>query len=101
MALELGPKQIRVNAVAPGYINTPTNAGVVAGPEAVKEQEGKIALGRMGTAEEVADVVAFLFRYVFPLSFLLLAIVVLMRLRGSEEARYMTGSVVEITGGRA
>lgn len=62
MALELGPKQIRVNAVAPGYINTPTNAGVVAGPEAVKEQEEKVALGRMGTPEEVADVVAFLFR---------------------------------------
>lgn len=62
MALELGPKQIRVNAVAPGYIDTPTNAGVVAGPEAVKEQENRIALGRMGTADEVADVVAFLFR---------------------------------------
>lgn len=64
MALELGPKGIRVNAVAPGYINTPTNAGVVEGPAAVKAQEERIALGRMGTPEEVADVVAFLFRYV-------------------------------------
>lgn len=62
MALELGPKQIRVNAVAPGYIDTPTNAGVVAGPEAVAEQVKKIGMGRMGTAEEVADVVAYLFR---------------------------------------
>lgn len=79
MALELGEKQIRVNAVAPGYINTPSNAGVVAGPAAVEEQTKKVALGRMGEAEEVADVVAFLF---------------------SEEARYMSGSVVEITGGR-
>ncbi|KAK4506806.1 hypothetical protein PRZ48_000539 [Zasmidium cellare] len=79
MALELGPKGVRVNAVAPGYIDTPTNAGVLAGAEAVEEQVGKVALGRMGTAEEVADVVAFLF---------------------SEEARYMSGSVVEITGGR-
>ncbi|SMR42530.1 unnamed protein product [Zymoseptoria tritici ST99CH_1A5] len=79
MALELGPKGIRVNAVAPGYINTPTNAGVVAGPAAVKAQEERIALGRMGTPEEVADVVAFLF---------------------SKEARYMTGSIVDITGGR-
>jgi NAD(P)-dependent dehydrogenase (short-subunit alcohol dehydrogenase family) len=64
MALELGPKGIRVNAVAPGYINTPTNAGVVAGPAAVKAQEGRTALGRMGTPEEVADVVSFLFRFV-------------------------------------
>lgn len=77
MALELGPKGIRVNAVAPGYINTPSNAGVVAGE--IPAMVEKVALGRMGTAEEVADVVAFLF---------------------SEEARYMSGSVVEITGGR-
>ncbi|KAK3715227.1 hypothetical protein LTR37_007194 [Vermiconidia calcicola] len=62
MALELGPSQVRVNAVAPGYINTPTNAGVVAGPEAVAAQERKIAMGRMGTPDEVADLVAYLFR---------------------------------------
>ncbi|EME50033.1 hypothetical protein DOTSEDRAFT_50174 [Dothistroma septosporum NZE10] len=80
MALELGPRGIRVNAVAPGYIDTPTNAGVVAGPEAVAAQTRQVALGRMGTAEEVADVVAFLF---------------------GREARYMSGSVVEVTGGRA
>ncbi|KAK3117732.1 hypothetical protein LTR53_000661 [Teratosphaeriaceae sp. CCFEE 6253] len=79
MAMELGAKQVRVNAVAPGYINTPTNAGVVAGLVAVAEQEKKIAMGRMGTAGEVADVVAFLF---------------------SDESRYMNGSIVEITGGR-
>lgn len=64
MAMELGPKQVRVNAVAPGYIDTPSNAGVVAGPEAMAEQEKKIAMGRFGTAGEVADVVAFLFRWV-------------------------------------
>ncbi|KAF2214680.1 hypothetical protein CERZMDRAFT_36253 [Cercospora zeae-maydis SCOH1-5] len=79
LALELGPQGIRVNAVAPGYIDTPTNAGVVAGPEAVGKQVEKVALGRMGTGEDVSDVVAFLF---------------------SNESRYMTGSVVEITGGR-
>ena len=64
MALELGPKGIRINAVAPGYIDTPTNAGVVAGGDAVKKQEEKSGMGRMGTAGEVADVVAFLFRFV-------------------------------------
>ncbi|KAK3632957.1 hypothetical protein LTR56_016005 [Elasticomyces elasticus] len=79
MAMELGPKQVRVNAVAPGYINTPTNAGVIEGPVAVAEQEKKVAMGRMGTAGEIADVVAFLF---------------------SNESRYMNGSIVEINGGR-
>ncbi|GAB7366576.1 hypothetical protein MBLNU230_g8562t1 [Neophaeotheca triangularis] len=79
MALELGPKGLRCNAVAPGYINTPTNAGVLAGGDEVKLQESRVAMGRMGTPDEVADVVAFLF---------------------SDEARYMNGSIVEINGGR-
>ncbi|PVI02788.1 3-oxoacyl-reductase [Periconia macrospinosa] len=77
MALELGPKGIRTNIVAPGYIDTPTNAGVVKGGEAVEGMRKGNALGRMGTPEEVADVVAFLF---------------------SDEARYMNGSVVEVDG---
>lgn len=50
----------------------------MAGKEAVATLASSVALGRMGTAEEVADVVIFLF---------------------SEEARYMNGSVVEINGG--
>lgn len=80
MALELGPKGVRINAVAPGYIDTPTNAGVVASGDAVRKQEEKSGMGRMGTAGEVADVVAFLF---------------------SDEARYVNGSVFEVNGGRA
>jgi len=78
MALELGPKGIRTNIIAPGFIDTPTNASVVEGPESVERAAKGCALGRIGTPEEVADVVAFLF---------------------SEEARYMNGSVVEIDGG--
>lgn len=78
MALELGPKGIRVNAVAPGYVNTPTNASVVAGEEEVKNSAAKVALGRLGEADEVADVVAFLM---------------------SDQARYMNGSIVEVNGG--
>lgn len=104
MAMELGPKQIRCNAVAPGYINTPTNAGVVAGPEVVAEQEKKIAMGRFGTPEEVADVVAFLFRYVCccSLSTPRAASVLNRALTASvsHESRYMSGSIVEITAGR-
>ncbi|CZR61599.1 related to estradiol 17-beta-dehydrogenase 8 [Phialocephala subalpina] len=61
IALELGPKGIRCNVVAPGYIDTPTNALVVAGKEAMEEQTKGVAMGRFGTAEEVADVVIFLF----------------------------------------
>ncbi|KAF2107501.1 hypothetical protein BDV96DRAFT_506008 [Lophiotrema nucula] len=78
MALELGPRGIRTNVVAPGYIDTPTNAGIVKGGEAVTRMINGNALGRLGTAEEVADVVVFLF---------------------GEESRYMNGAVLEIDGG--
>lgn len=78
VALELGGKGIRTNVVAPGYIDTPTNASVVAGKEAVERDSQRISMGRMGTADEIADVVIFLM---------------------SEEARYMNGSVVEVNGG--
>ncbi|KAI1495938.1 3-oxoacyl-reductase [Biscogniauxia marginata] len=78
MALELGPKGVRVNIVAPGYIDTPTNAGVVKGtPEAIRQMEQGNALGRLGKPDDIANVVAFLM---------------------SDEARYMNGSVVEIDG---
>ncbi|KKY24817.1 putative short-chain dehydrogenase reductase sdr [Phaeomoniella chlamydospora] len=78
MALELGPRGIRVNVVAPGPINTPTNAAVLEGEEAIKKWEGSVALGRLGNPEEVAEVVAFLF---------------------SGASSYMNGSVVEVHGG--
>ncbi|KAI0167963.1 short-chain dehydrogenase/reductase-like protein SDR [Pestalotiopsis sp. NC0098] len=78
MALELGPKGIRVNAVAPGPIDTPTMAGNVAGGDANERLVADIALGRLGQPEEVADAVIFLF---------------------SEESRFMNGSVVEVSGG--
>lgn len=78
LALELGPKGIRVNCVAPGYIDTPTNAGIVKGGEAVERMRMGNALERLGTPEEVADVVAFLM---------------------GEESRYVNGAVLEIDGG--
>lgn len=78
MALELGPKGVRVNCVAPGPVDTPTMAGNLAGGDANEKLVKSIALGRIGQPDEIADVVAFLF---------------------SDESRFMNGSVVEISGG--
>lgn len=78
MALEIGSRGIRVNVICPGAIQTPTNNSVRLGPAKLRSVAETIGLRRLGTAEEVADVVAFLF---------------------SDESRYMNGSVVEIDGG--
>jgi NAD(P)-dependent dehydrogenase (short-subunit alcohol dehydrogenase family) len=78
VALELGPKGIRTNIIAPGAVRTPTNVQVLTGEEGLKKLSKVISLKRIGEPEDIADVVAFLF---------------------SEEARYMNGAVVEVTGG--
>ncbi|KAL3481551.1 3-oxoacyl-reductase [Aspergillus californicus] len=78
LAMELGPRGIRVNAVAPGPTDTPSMAGNVEGGDANQRIIDGLAMGRLGEAEEVADVVAFLF---------------------SAQSSYVTGSVVEVTGG--
>lgn len=75
MALELGGKGIRNNLVAPGFIDTPTNFGVVEGAAPVRRMEGQALLG---TADEVADAVVFLF---------------------GDGARFLNGSVVEVLEG--
>jgi 3-oxoacyl-[acyl-carrier protein] reductase len=76
MAKEYGAKNIAVNAVAPGYVPTDLTAGL---PEEVRERiVGLTAYGRMGTAEEVASVVAFL---------------------ASDAASYVTGQIIAVDGG--
>ncbi len=76
MAKEYGGKNILVNAVAPGYV--PTDLTNVL-PQDIKDGIVKLtALGRMGTAEEIANVVAFL---------------------ASDEASYITGQVIAADGG--
>jgi len=73
---ELGPKGVRVNAVAPGFINTPM---VTAMPEKVlQDLQTKVPLKRLGRPEEVANVYAFL---------------------ASDEASYINGAVIEVSGG--
>lgn len=63
MAVELGARGIRVNALCPGYISTPLNAAIAArlggGFEEAYARD-RIPLGRAGTAEEVAAAYAFL-----------------------------------------
>ncbi len=72
---------IRVNAVCPGEIRTPMlEAGLERSGRTVADLDALVPFGRIGTPEEVAALVAFL---------------------ASDEAPYMCGSVVEITGGQA
>ncbi len=76
-AKELGPYGVRVNAVAPGVIDTPYHARFST-PEAMRGYVGGIPLARVGTPEEVADLIAFL---------------------ASDAARYLCGETIEINGG--
>ena len=76
VAKELASRNIRANAVAPGFIETDMTAVL---SEEVKENiHNQIPLKRMGTAKEVADLIYFL---------------------GSDESAYITGQVVNIDGG--
>ncbi|WP_033151675.1 3-oxoacyl-[acyl-carrier-protein] reductase [Pseudobutyrivibrio ruminis] len=76
VAREYGSKGITVNAVAPGFIQTAMTDQL---PDNVKEAYLKqIPLARFGTPEDVADVVDFL---------------------ASDKASYITGQVIEVTGG--
>lgn len=59
-ALELAPRRIRVNAVAPGYIDTDMTSGYFADREVLEFAVSRQPFGRLGYADEVADVVLFL-----------------------------------------
>lgn len=75
-ARELGKKGIRVNAVAPGFTDTPMTAPL---REAVKDRIiAQTPLGRFAAAEEIAAVYAFL---------------------ASDDASYITGAVIPVDGG--
>lgn len=73
---ELGPKGVRVNAVAPGFVMTPILDTI---PENVlKDMQQRVPLKRLGQPEEIANVYAFL---------------------ASDEASYINGAVIEVSGG--
>ncbi|HOI56283.1 MAG TPA: glucose 1-dehydrogenase [Phycisphaerae bacterium] len=76
MALDLAPHRIRVNAVAPGF--TPDDPVRLSHADSVRSKAAGIPLGREGTGEEVAAVVAFL---------------------ASDAAAYITGQILYVDGG--
>lgn len=59
-ARELGPRGIAVNTVAPGMIDTPFAAAPLANPEIRARIEGMTSFQRLGTPEEIAEVIAWL-----------------------------------------
>ena len=76
IAIEIASRHITVNAVAPGFIETPMTDGL---PDKVKEElKVRIPLGRMGSPRDVASAIVFL---------------------ASDEAGYITGHVLNVNGG--
>jgi NAD(P)-dependent dehydrogenase (short-subunit alcohol dehydrogenase family) len=78
LALEFAPFNIRVNAIAPGAIDTPMAVSTKSDPKVLEGALAAIPLHRMGTAEEIANTVLFL---------------------SSDEASYITGTIVVVDGG--
>jgi 3-oxoacyl-[acyl-carrier protein] reductase len=78
LALEVAPRGVTVNAICPGRIETAMAAGAVA--ETNAELLRRTPVGRFGTPQEVADLVAFL---------------------ASERAGFITGAAIDINGGLA
>jgi len=78
LAIALGPWGIRCNSVMPGAIETDLNRVDLADPEKRAYFARRIPLGRLGTPEDVADVISFL---------------------ASDSARYVTGAAILVDGG--
>ncbi len=78
LAAELGPRGIRVNAVAPGWVDTDMSAGVLGNPVERAEIEKLIPLGRIASAADIAGSILFLV---------------------SDLARHVQGEVLNVNGG--
>ncbi|WP_461170753.1 SDR family NAD(P)-dependent oxidoreductase [Arthrobacter sp. Z1-15] len=79
LALELGPRGIRINSIAPGPTATDFNGGAMRDSEAMRAAlSGQTALGRVGDPDEIADAISALV---------------------SHELRWATGERIEVSGG--
>jgi NAD(P)-dependent dehydrogenase (short-subunit alcohol dehydrogenase family) len=78
LAIELAPRRITVNAVAPGFVEKDSGAHRAIGPEALAAQLARIPLGRIGRPADIAAAVAFL---------------------ASPDAAYITGQTLRVDGG--
>jgi len=78
MSLEWGEYGIRVNAVAPGFIDAGMSAPFLAEPDVRERRSSAVPIGRLGTAEDVAQTILYL---------------------GSDAASYVSGQTIAIDGG--
>ncbi len=78
LALDFAPKGVRINAVAPSLTDTDMAEFAMKNDEIVSAFKNRIAMGRAGKSEEVADVIAFL---------------------ASDDARFVTGTIIPVDGG--
>ncbi len=77
-ALEMGSRGIRVNAISPGFVETPLTEGSSLVPGLVEDYVDNTALGRAGQPEEIADAVVFMC---------------------SPKSSWLTGEVLDLNGG--
>ncbi|HZU83387.1 MAG TPA: glucose 1-dehydrogenase [Polyangiaceae bacterium] len=78
LAVEWGPKGVRVNAIAPGVFRTPLNQGLLDGTDRGRELLMRTPLGRVGSVDELAGACVFL---------------------ASEAASFVNGEVIVVDGG--
>ncbi|RUT29623.1 SDR family oxidoreductase [Paenibacillus zeisoli] len=78
LAKHLGPRNITVNAIQPGIINTDMNAGTLQDPDGEKFVAGLSAFNRVGQPADIADIAAFL---------------------ASSDSRWVTGQLIDASGG--
>jgi 3-oxoacyl-[acyl-carrier protein] reductase len=76
LALEIGSRNVTVNAIAPGFVQTAMTDAMT--PEAKAALESRIAIKRLGTPDDIAHAAVYL---------------------ASEQASYVTGTVLNVSGG--